>query len=501
MTAPRIRADHDQLKTISAQFQREENSVAALITQLREPLEVLRGGDWQGRGATAFYAEMDQSCLPALQRLKKALAQAGSTVQRISARLREAEAEAAAVLRDRTAFDGRTAASLAAFAGASSGGSVLGKIGGFLWDLVSGGASELVDMAKGIVSLVTHPIQTLQGLWYGVTHPRELWEAFSKPYVEDWNNGHPGRAIGRGLVFVASFLLGTKGSDKAAKAGSLSGKAGELGEVAGEAGKLGEVASGLGKVGELSLPRWMAEVSEPFRGLSKPVQATGDLTELMRSATAGQSALAEATEGVAKLTGGRAEIAPLKFASEKGMQRVLDKVASYGGDASQLKDLVRSRVVYGSLDEAYAAVKTVAEKFEIVGYKDRFIGPMDSGFRDILMNVKLPNGHIGELRLSTETIEAIAKIEHPVYEQVRAIRDAATAAGRTLTSAEEGKISELMAPFRPMYDNAYSQLLQKSWANLTPGAPGIDAAKTLGRLGVAGEILNDANQIDRDDGD
>lgn len=112
-------------------------------------------------------------------------------------------------------------------------------------------------------------------------------------------------------MFVASFLLGTKGSDKAAKAGSLSGKAGELGEVAGEAGKLGEVASGLGKVGELSLPRWMAEVSEPFRGLSKPVQATGDLTELMRSATAGQSALAEATEGVAKLTGGRAEIAPL----------------------------------------------------------------------------------------------------------------------------------------------------------------------------------------------
>lgn len=363
MTAPRVRVDHDQLQTITAQLQREEDALGRLITHLKQPLEVLRRGDWTGRSATAFYAEMDQSVLPALARLRTSLALAGRTVQRVSVRLRAAEADAAAVLRDRTAFDGRTLLSGAA-ALVSGGADGLGRIGGFLWDVLAGGAAELGDMVTGLISLVKDPGAALQGLWYGVTHPGDLWDAFTKPYVDDWNNGHPGRSIGRGLVFVGSFLLGTKGGEKVATASSLTGKVaevsetagkvGKLGEVAGDAGKLGDLASGLGKVGELSLPRAFVEIVEPFKNLSKPVQALSDVNDLMRAATEGQSALAEITERVAALTGGRAEIAPLKFASEAGFKRVLAKVVSYGGDASQLKDLVRSRVVFGSLEEAWA---------------------------------------------------------------------------------------------------------------------------------------------------
>lgn len=48
-----------------------------------------------------------------------------------------------------------------------SGGSVLGKIGGFLWDLVSGGASELVDMAKGIVAWSPIPSRRCRGFRTG----------------------------------------------------------------------------------------------------------------------------------------------------------------------------------------------------------------------------------------------------------------------------------------------------------------------------------------------
>ncbi len=507
MTAPRIRADHDQLKTIAVEFRRQEDTLGRLITQVRQPLEVLRGGDWTGRSATAFYAEMDQSVLPSLLRLRQALARAGQAVQRLSDRLRTAEADAAAALRDRTAFEGRADFSGAA-ALVSGGADVLGTIGGFLWDVLAGGAAELGDMVSGLISLVKDPGAALRGLWYGVTHPGELWDAFTKPYVEDWNNGHPGRSIGRGLVFVGSFLLGTKGGEKVASASSLTGKvaevgetAGKLGDLAGEAGKLGDLASGLGKIGELSLPRAFVDIVEPFKQLPKPVQALSDVNDLMRAATEGQSALAGITERVAALTGGRAEIAPLKFASEKGFQRGLDKVAEYGGDASQLKDLVRSRVVFGSLDEAYNAVRTVAKEAEVVFLKDRYAVPVDSGFRDLLLNVKLPNGHIAELRLSTDPIEALSKLEHPVYEQVRVIESAAKAAGRDLTQAEKIQVEALRVQFRPDYNAAYEKLLQEAWASrLGATAPGADALRAVGGAGVAGEILQRTQESDPGEG-
>ncbi len=62
-------------------------------------MDTLQGGDWVGPGATAFYAEMNGDVLPSLNRLASALGEASRVTQRISAGFRQAEAEAAAVLR------------------------------------------------------------------------------------------------------------------------------------------------------------------------------------------------------------------------------------------------------------------------------------------------------------------------------------------------------------------------------------------------------------------
>ncbi|MBP8242162.1 MAG: WXG100 family type VII secretion target [Thermoflexales bacterium] len=99
MPSNRVRVDHDQLAQISRGFQTESDSAKGLIQSVRQSMDTLQGGDWVGPGATAFYAEMTGDVLPSLNRLSSALGEASRVTQRISAAFRQAETEAAAVLR------------------------------------------------------------------------------------------------------------------------------------------------------------------------------------------------------------------------------------------------------------------------------------------------------------------------------------------------------------------------------------------------------------------
>lgn len=86
----------------------------------------------------------------------------------------------------------------------------------------------------------------------------------------------------------------------------------------------------------------------------------------------------------------------------KKQERAKEKVdADYGGDWSQLGDAVRASVAVDSLDD----LDNVMTELKKSGLKlarqpkDRFAKPTDVNYRDVLMNVEYPNGHIGELQL------------------------------------------------------------------------------------------------------
>lgn len=106
MPSPRVRADHDALQRIATDLGAEADATRRSLDQLRRQADVLRGGDWVGKGATAFNAEMTNSVLPAVRRLAAALELAQRTVARISQALRRAEADAAHVLRGDGAASG-----------------------------------------------------------------------------------------------------------------------------------------------------------------------------------------------------------------------------------------------------------------------------------------------------------------------------------------------------------------------------------------------------------
>ncbi|MGY4911534.1 toxin glutamine deamidase domain-containing protein [Micromonospora aurantiaca (nom. illeg.)] len=122
----------------------------------------------------------------------------------------------------------------------------------------------------------------------------------------------------------------------------------------------------------------------------------------------------------------------------KNRDRVLDKLIEYENDASKLKDLAGARVQFDTLDAVYQALGRLAVDPDVVilHIKDRFLDPQDSGYRDLLLNLRMSNGHMAELRLQLAGIEEAAEWEHALYEIRRDLEALSESEGRPLTQTE-----------------------------------------------------------------
>ena len=86
-----FRADYDRMPEISKRFEREAVNVKHSIDSLKRTIEVLKGGDWIGEGANAFFREMESEVMPAMQRLSQALEMASGVIRAIERLLHETE--------------------------------------------------------------------------------------------------------------------------------------------------------------------------------------------------------------------------------------------------------------------------------------------------------------------------------------------------------------------------------------------------------------------------
>ncbi|MER7995427.1 toxin glutamine deamidase domain-containing protein [Micromonospora chalcea] len=130
----------------------------------------------------------------------------------------------------------------------------------------------------------------------------------------------------------------------------------------------------------------------------------------------------------------------------KNRERVLDKLVEYENDASKLKDLAGAKVQFDTLDAVYHALGRLAAdpKVVILHVKDRFLDPQDSGYRDILLNLRMSNGHMAELRLQLAAIEGVAEWEHALYEVRRDLEAVSESEGRSLTHTERAILDGLL---------------------------------------------------------
>jgi len=109
----------------------------------------------------------------------------------------------------------------------------------------------------------------------------------------------------------------------------------------------------------------------------------------------------------------------------KSRARALEKIeGDYGGNHLLLVDAVRSSAIFDS----FAQLTNFVGAFEkypqviVVRAKDRFNKPLDSGYRDMLLNVMLDGGeHVCELQLHLKPIIAIKPAAHRTYALMRSV--------------------------------------------------------------------------------
>jgi WXG100 family type VII secretion target len=97
MGADVIQANYEELEAIAARFKNCAEANAELYSGVARGVQALQQGDWQGKGAEAFFAEMNGEIFPALQRLTDALEMAGIVILEIKNIIQQAEEEAAGI--------------------------------------------------------------------------------------------------------------------------------------------------------------------------------------------------------------------------------------------------------------------------------------------------------------------------------------------------------------------------------------------------------------------
>lgn len=117
--------------------------------------------------------------------------------------------------------------------------------------------------------------------------------------------------------------------------------------------------------------------------------------------------------------------------------RCVEKVMKeYGGDFSKLLDLERATGLFEQAEDMLRCLRRVQEEpssslssssassssstMRVLRCKDRLNKPLDSGYRDILLNVcEVQSGFVAELQLNFHKIAQIKSQSHRFYELVR----------------------------------------------------------------------------------
>ena len=215
-----------------------------------------------------------------------------------------------------------------------------------------------------------------------------------------------------------------------------------------------------------------------------PQQSSADLDVLFQQAAEADVVLKAITNQIATETGGTPMFPP----GLKGKARTMEKIAAdYGGDASRILDLSRASIVYDNFEALQKGLAALEGQVEIVRGKDRFEKPTAGGYRDIVLNVRMPNGHIVELQLHLKQIMEVKQGKgHEIYEKTRAIEAKAQLEGRDLTAQETAEIKALEAESRAAYDAAFASATAsadgtaEAGATVTHGDQSITAAAIPG---------------------
>ena len=211
-----------------------------------------------------------------------------------------------------------------------------------------------------------------------------------------------------------------------------------------------------------------------------PEAEQGALRNLYQRAAQLKDAFDQLGQEIAQQVGGR-----LLIPNIKGTERAVAKITSdLGGNASQIKDLLRATIEVDSVAQARAAIDLLQQRFQVLesGYRDLFdpaANPKD-GYRDAKMNVQL-DGIVAEIQVNLPAMLEAKKQVHSKYVERSAIERAIV--GRDATDAELARIERLNAEMKDVYDAAFASATKDANLASETGAPFLRADSELNGRG------------------
>ncbi len=85
--------NYDDMNGIIKSMKNEEEQIMNLLKSTKSKVESLHNNQWVGQGADNFFNEMEQTVLPALSRLARALGVGADVAQQIINIIRQADEE------------------------------------------------------------------------------------------------------------------------------------------------------------------------------------------------------------------------------------------------------------------------------------------------------------------------------------------------------------------------------------------------------------------------
>jgi WXG100 family type VII secretion target len=85
--------NYDDMNNIIKTFKTEEEEIMNLLKTTKSKVESLHNNQWVGQAADNFFNEMEQTVLPALARLARALGVGSDVAQKIVDTIRQADEE------------------------------------------------------------------------------------------------------------------------------------------------------------------------------------------------------------------------------------------------------------------------------------------------------------------------------------------------------------------------------------------------------------------------
>eukprot|EP00526_Cylindrotheca_closterium_P000387 CAMPEP_0113635672 /NCGR_PEP_ID=MMETSP0017_2-20120614/18597_1 /TAXON_ID=2856 /ORGANISM="Cylindrotheca closterium" /LENGTH=887 /DNA_ID=CAMNT_0000546467 /DNA_START=81 /DNA_END=2741 /DNA_ORIENTATION=+ /assembly_acc=CAM_ASM_000147 len=178
------------------------------------------------------------------------------------------------------------------------------------------------------------------------------------------------------------------------------------------------------------------------------------LEELYQQANNIYSEFDIAVNSLAKATGGRAVVPPVKGEVRARMKALFkyrdDRDEDDDDDMNnnvawyRLTDLVRGTLEYDTMKDLYAGLEALIEHFgrdNVLEVNDRYQNPMTGGYRDVQCSIKFQD-HVCELQLNTEPmLRAKMTTGHRDFEVIRELKAAVVSGDllRVMNSLEFGR--------------------------------------------------------------